>query len=96
MLVVDLTIMVSRDVARGEFRLTQVATVHEPGICSEATSGTFTSWVVPLKLSASLISPLVVQVGLLVSVPVLPLPEESAVVVPEPSSIFHQPTRALV
>ena len=45
----------------------------------------------PLKVAAFVYLPLVVQVGLLVSVPVIAFPLESFATVPIPSSNFHQP-----
>ena len=70
-------------------KLTQPATVHEPARSSEAVSGTFTYWLLPLNVSASPMRPVVIHVGVFIRVPVLLLPEESAVVVPLPSSNFQ-------
>ena len=58
----------------------------------EAESGIRTRLVEPLKLSAPPYRPWVVQVAP-TRVPVLPLPEASAVVVPVPSLNAQAPTR---
>lgn len=62
---------------------------------------TRTSWFVPLYASACgfgaiSVDPLAVHVGPFCSMPVCPFPEESAVVVPLPSSNFQKPRRLLL
>ncbi len=59
---------------------------------SESASGTVTQSLMPSKLSAPPKRPPVLRVGPL-SVPVLPRPDASAVVVPDASSKPHAPTR---
>ena len=71
--------------------MTHPASVNELSR-SAALSAMLILSVVPLNVSAPLNLPLVVQVGPLVSVPVLLLPDESAAVVPLPSSKRHTPT----
>ena len=53
--------------------------------CSDAASGIVTSALVPLNFSAPPYLPVVAHVAL-VSVPVLPFPDASVTVVPDPSS----------
>src|ERR687888_626707 len=59
---------------------------------SESASGTVTQLLTPSKLSAPPNLPPVVQVAP-VTVPLLPRPEASVAVLPDPSSKPHAPTR---
>ena len=72
--------------------LTQASSVARVVRSSDALSGTDTMSFTPSKLSADPNLPVVVRVAPEM-VPVLPLPEESAVVVPPASSKPQAPTR---
>src|SRR5579872_2082746 len=70
---------------------TQASRVMALVKCREAESGMVTRAVVPLKTRALPYLPVAVQVAFEI-VPVLPLPEASVTVVPEPSSKEYAPT----
>src|SRR5437773_3760937 len=84
--------MTSRHAGDTVTGFTQASSVMPLVRCSEAESGTLTREFVPLKRSALPYLPAVVQVAFEI-VPVLPLPEESATVVPLPSSKPYADTR---
>jgi hypothetical protein len=60
--------------------------------CNDAESGTFTRAFVPLKTSASPNLPVLVQVAF-ETVPVFAFPDESATLVPDPSSNPYAATK---
>ena len=72
--------------------LTHASSVIPLERCSEAASGTVTSALVPLNCSALPYLPVAAQVAPVI-VPVLPFPDASATVVPEPSSKPYAATR---
>ena len=76
--------MTSRHTEVVELGLTQASRVMPVLKCSEAESLMVTSAPFPLNTSALPYLPAVVQVAAVI-VPLLPVPEESDTVVPEPS-----------
>src|SRR5262245_53401167 len=72
--------------------LTQASSVIPFVRSSELESGTFTIALVPLKLKAPPYLPLVLQVAFAI-VPLLPLPDRSGRLVPEPWSKEYAATR---
>ena len=65
--------------------LTQASSVIAVARCNEAASGTVTRELVPLKLSALPYLPAAAQ-AVFARVPLLPFPDASATVEPDPSS----------
>src|SRR5436309_13701966 len=84
--------MTSRHCDDTDVGFTQASSVIPLVKCSEFESGTFTRALVPLKTSAFPYFPAVVQVAFEI-VPLLPLPDRSATVVPEPSLKAYAATR---
>src|SRR3954464_5527203 len=74
--------------------LTHASSVSGPLVSSESASGTVTQSLTPSKFRAPPKRPAVVQAAP-ETVPVLPLPDLSATVVPVPSSKPQAPTRPL-
>src|SRR5690349_9683101 len=85
--------MTSRQLLVTTDGLTQASSVMAVVRCSDAASGMSTRALLPLKDRALPNLPAVLQVAPPTSVPVLPLPDRSATVVPVPSLKPYAATR---
>ena len=77
-----------RKSVKGEVGFTHADSVNALDKLREFESITVTLWLMPSNSNALPVTP-VVHCGPLTRVPVLPLPEESFAVVPDPSSNFQ-------